>query len=795
MHSAFLSCLLILFVLGGDCPPKDNTGSAKAIRILFSPETKNDRFEHDLGRLTTSYWIDANGDGVEDLCSKTTNIDLSTTLSCHTNYYGKFSKLFDIGSSSYDQLLLVKPQFTDVTGDGIPDYCGLDFHVSGVNGYYSVRCVSIIENKKGEYSTGGIIEGSLSRGFEPSKFDLYWGDINGDKRSDYCSVENVGLGYQLACQISSGTGFVPKSTAKLNFTSETAKITFPSFADIDGDTDKDFTWIEEANGRIRILFMKNEGGKFGSQVASDPIGAGLKADDPSTVRWWTDWNGDGKSDFCYASDSNTIQCLSSTGNGFASAVKSESMELGVGTSRGWIDANNDGKTDFCRRVMSGGSGYYYICTLSQGSSFGGVNEPGSYKSDLYTDPEMLLGESMVQNEKWIQPTGETGYPMHCAVQGLLDKAVCQLVRKEGSPLVDQDECPLDEELSREKRSSGYKNSGAVAAACAALWYRTAMHMDVGVYKLAKKYKRKDVYVTVVDHKVFIMDGSLKKFKRDYNENTPVAEINSFFSSNPVHLTHGSQVASVIYDYEFGQAPGTKIGIREKIMNTATHSHADTWRKIYDDILNDQDPIVVVTGSIRRTPDSNFDDRIDAIGVQNKSLIVSAAGNSNPEGKSMNDHCISFEMPACYFPNDPVRKNRDPVIRVAALSQYDPNRPEYGIIELFFSSNFGSDRVDIAAPGERIDVRGPFFRTPYDDGNPSPDEWHNHVSSGTSFATPIVAAVLATMKSCQPKATAQQLKQGLLDNADVVEGLKTQVINGRVLNAQRAIQAFCIREEL
>ncbi|EQA36141.1 hypothetical protein LEP1GSC047_3420 [Leptospira inadai serovar Lyme str. 10] len=219
LHSAFLSCLLILFVLGGDCPPNDNTGSvAKAIRILFSPETKNDRLEtNSILGLNTQYWVDANSDGIEDLCYKTTNLDLSSFLSCSINHYGKFSKLFKIPISAGTVLGLLQPEFTDITGDGIPDYCGLDFQLSGVNVNYNVRCISIIENKKGEYIGGAAIEGTLPRGFDSIKSSLYWVDINGDKRSDYCYAGNLGLGYEMTCQISKGNKFVSTNTAKLNF--------------------------------------------------------------------------------------------------------------------------------------------------------------------------------------------------------------------------------------------------------------------------------------------------------------------------------------------------------------------------------------------------------------------------------------------------------------------------------------------------------------------------------------------------------------------------------------------------
>ncbi|EQA35624.1 peptidase, S8/S53 family [Leptospira inadai serovar Lyme str. 10] len=804
LHSAFLSCLLILFVLGGDCPSKDNTGSAKAIRILFSPETKNDRLEtNSILGLNTHYWADANSDGIEDLCYKTTNLDLSSFLSCSINHYGKFSKLFKISVSSGAVLGLLQPKFTDITGDGIPDYCGLDVRVSGGNASYSVRCISIVENKKGEYIGGSAIEGTLPRGFDSIKSSLYWVDINGDKRSDYCYAGNFGLGYEMICQISEGNKFVSTNTAKLNFTSETAKITFPSWVDIDGDADKDFTWIEEANGRIRILFMKNEGGKFGSQVASDPIAAGLKADDPSTVRWWTDWNGDGKLDFCYASDSNTIQCLSSTGNGFASAVKSGSMELGAGTSRGWIDANNDGKADFCRRVMSGNSSYYYTCTLSQGSSFGGVNEPGSYKSDLHTDPEMLLGEGVFKNEKWIQAAEETGYPMHCAIQGLLEPTVCQLVRKEGSPLADDaEECdPSDQTGSRQKR--GTENDGYQKADCKftsgakALLFKT-LAKQVWNYLSAYYSKKHDpeITVTVVDDFVYLQDQSLEYRRVSYNNDG---------GSPPSYLgfTHGSRVASVISDRVVGAAPGTPMIIRQLGLEASSnYQEILNWLNLWNDIRSEEDPIVNISISIiNDLPDTmsqasrellnQYYEMIRLIGRKNKSILVAAAGNLS---KPMNEFCERKLSAQCYDAPTDLDRTYDPVIRVAALSQGSLGTGQTPQLAHF--SNFGAGKIDIAAPGEDILVNSPNMNLVRLGFATRPTLWDFERVQGTSYSAPLVAATLVQMKKCQPNATAQQLKAALLGNADKIDSLRDKVTEGRVLNSVKAISVFCAgREEL
>ncbi|EQA37670.1 peptidase, S8/S53 family [Leptospira inadai serovar Lyme str. 10] len=802
LHSAFLSCLLILFVLGGDCPPAGNTGSSsKAIRILFSPETKNDRFEtNQISGLNKQYWVDANSDGIDDLCEKTIGMDLSSSLSCYVNYYGKFNPLFKINVSSADILDLLEPEFTDITGDGIPDYCGLYIQLFGANVNYGVRCISILENKKGEYVGGAIIEGTLPRGFDSIKSDVYWVDIDGDKRSDYCYAGKFATGHEEAsCQISKGNKFVPMNTVKLNYTSQTARITFPSWVDIDGDTDKDLTWIEETKGRIRILFMKNEGGKFGSQVASDPVESRLQVYDPSTVRWWTDWNGDGKSDFCYALDTSTIQCLSSTGNGFASPVKSGSLELGLETSRGWIDANNDGKTDFCRRVISGG-GYYYTCTLSLGSSFGGVDEPGSYKSEPYSDRELaLLGVDFFKNEKWIQPTAETGYPMHCVRQEKTMQTICQLVRKEGTPLVnDAEECdPSDQTSSRQKRGTGYQKADCEFTSSAkALLFKT-LAKQVWNYLSAFYSKKHDpeVTVTVVDNFVYLQDQSLEHKRVGYNNDT-----NDRSSFSPSALTHGSRVASVISDRVTGAAPGTPVIVRHLTPTIfKEHSYAH-WISMWNDVLAEEDPIVNISLALKEELfppagrvllQNQYYEKIRLIGRKNKSILVAAAGN---EGRPLGEVCEELTGPGCYNPATDLDRTYDPVIRVAALSQGSLGTGQ--IPQLRHSSNFGAGKIDIAAPGEDILVNTPNMNPVKLGLADRPVLWNFEVAAGTSYATPLVAATFVQMKKCQPNATAQQLKAALLGNADKIDSLRDQVTEGRVLNSVQAISVFCAgREEL
>jgi subtilisin family serine protease len=112
------------------------------------------------------------------------------------------------------------------------------------------------------------------------------------------------------------------------------------------------------------------------------------------------------------------------------------------------------------------------------------------------------------------------------------------------------------------------------------------------------------------------------------------------------------------------------------------------------------------------------------------LFVSGAGN---DGIDLGDRGINF-YPACY--------DEDNIIAVAAVDRY-------GIMSGF--SNYGKDRIDLAAPGEEI------WSTVLGNGY--------YKYGGTSMATPHVAGVAALLFSHSPSATVARVKRALIDGAD------------------------------
>ncbi len=107
---------------------------------------------------------------------------------------------------------------------------------------------------------------------------------------------------------------------------------------------------------------------------------------------------------------------------------------------------------------------------------------------------------------------------------------------------------------------------------------------------------------------------------------------------------------------------------------------------------------------------------------------------------------------------------DSIISVAASTPQD--------VRAGFS-NYGTTKVDLAAPGQGIYSSLP--------GNSY--GW----KSGTSMASPMVAGAAAMLLAVNPDLTWQQVKAGLLDSVDVLGGWNGLVGTGGRLNLARAIE--------
>ena len=115
---------------------------------------------------------------------------------------------------------------------------------------------------------------------------------------------------------------------------------------------------------------------------------------------------------------------------------------------------------------------------------------------------------------------------------------------------------------------------------------------------------------------------------------------------------------------------------------------------------------------------------------------------------------------------PARYSLDNIISVAATDRND---------DLAYFSNYGEESVDLAAPG--VDVYSTVPGASYD------------YSDGTSMAAPHVAGVAALVWSKYPFATAEQIRDAVLEGVDPIASLNGLVATGGRLNAFGALESL------
>lgn len=150
------------------------------------------------------------------------------------------------------------------------------------------------------------------------------------------------------------------------------------------------------------------------------------------------------------------------------------------------------------------------------------------------------------------------------------------------------------------------------------------------------------------------------------------------------------------------------------------------------------------------------------------LIIAGVGNVSKEVNEKN-----LPYPAR------LKVNGLSVLRVGATNKYS-SKSEIDILDF---SKEGSSAG--SAFGEVVDILAP--------GNKIPILTHDakaYIGDGTSESTAIITGALALIGSCNPRATADELKQALLDYSDKYDRLKKKVKSGRVLNIGKAIENYC-----
>lgn len=163
----------------------------------------------------------------------------------------------------------------------------------------------------------------------------------------------------------------------------------------------------------------------------------------------------------------------------------------------------------------------------------------------------------------------------------------------------------------------------------------------------------------------------------------------------------------------------------------------------------------IGGNFYNNPDSQPDLVAEEAAIQRYldagGVIVASAGNDSLDNDSnVSAYPASFDLPG--------------IIAVAATDNNDA---------LADFSNYGVRTVDVAAPGVQI------LTTSRDGG-------YEYID-GTSFSSPIVAGVVALLKSYKPNASAVEIREALINGSDQIAALQGRIESGGRINIARSIE--------
>lgn len=286
-----------------------------------------------------------------------------------------------------------------------------------------------------------------------------------------------------------------------------------------------------------------------------------------------------------------------------------------------------------------------------------------------------------------------------------------------------------------------------------------------------------VPVTVIDSK-FAPLPELNVIQSYYHTNYNAEDINYLNS------LHGTAMASIIGANYFQQGDAYFSGLYPNVnlINRIAFPNLNSGTSIFEAaseaIFTEKEPIISISAGDKGVKNATeWNELLIKTGNNDKVLIITAVGN---DGRDINLTLPNDQYwPAAYKPKRNKERLYDPVIRVAGLS-YENNVPSFYRTRTG-GSRYGAGRVDIGAPGHNIS-----FLTA---------DREIKIGNGTSEATAIVSSIVAIMRNCKPHASAKEIKDILLDTADRHDHLSTGITNGRVINAQKAIDRVCHQEAM
>lgn len=272
---------------------------------------------------------------------------------------------------------------------------------------------------------------------------------------------------------------------------------------------------------------------------------------------------------------------------------------------------------------------------------------------------------------------------------------------------------------------------------------------------------KDVVVAVIDTGIDPSHPDLKPNLWQKNAQTPSKPIYGWnFVSNVANPTddhgHGTHVSGII-----GAVANPKSGIagvaqQVSIMPIKYYSESNSG------IVNLKNTVQALHYAIDQGariinysgggPEFSEEEYLAIKRAESKGiLVVAAAGNEHQD----TDRMENYYYPAAYrIPN---------IIAVAATDTQN---------RLIASSNWGKNRVDVAAPGSNIYSTLPGGRYGY--------------MTGTSQATAFVSGVAALLLAQNPKLTPVELKKLIVQSVDTIPELQNKISSGGRVNAYQAL---------
>lgn len=259
-----------------------------------------------------------------------------------------------------------------------------------------------------------------------------------------------------------------------------------------------------------------------------------------------------------------------------------------------------------------------------------------------------------------------------------------------------------------------------------------------------------------------------------DDNDPTPEIVDGYSIESIH--HGTMIAGLIAaEANNGQgiagvAWKTKIMALRGLSSMGQGSTTMVAEAIDYAVDNGAD---IINLSMVTPTDAGLFYQAIKRAYDNGVMIIAAAGNEpdKEHGENLNDDPL---YPACYSHE---------VLTVAATDTLD-QRADF--------SNYGSDCVDLSAPG--VGIFSTLFQSPtlilgFGVNTMQFEDYYAGGYAGTSFSTPLVSGAAALVKSVKPSLTNQEIYDILIESADPIEDLnpnfRGQLGSGR-LNIAKAI---------